>query len=199
MKDLRRENDNLKEWRLKKAYLTERLLKKALDELITIKAVISQKSVCEMMEKIASKDDREYKAIISPSAISKNDIYKNILFSAKKKFSLLEDKKQNYKIDGDKQLEIFQLKTIIAKKEVELKELNSIIDRANIRTDIINRDSRLDNQHKIDENTIKKLFLEVIQLSLNNVFIYKDSSGNLIDEYSSQVIITKEIYNKLKV
>lgn len=198
MKDLRSDNDNLKEWRLEKAALTEKLLSKALDELISIKAVITQKSVCEIMEKIASKEDREYKAIISPSAISKNDIYKNMCFRAKEKVKRLEDRKQDYKIDGDKQLEIFQLKTIIAKKEVKIKELESIIDSANIRNNIINSDSRLDNQYKVNESSIKKLLYEVIQLSLNNVFLYKDSSGNLLNEYTNQVILTKELYNKVK-
>jgi len=115
VKDLRSENDNLQAWRNKRLQLTKDLLKKSLEELIKLNATINQKTVCDMMSKLSTREEKEYKAVISPSAISKNNLYKNMIFE-------------------DKQLEIFQLKTLIAKKEAKIKELESIINRANPRT-----------------------------------------------------------------
>ena len=119
-KDLRSENDNLKLWRAKKATLTEQLLKKSLEELIKLKAVVNQKTACEMMDKLASEEDKEYKAVISTSAISKNEVYKTMILEAKEEVLLIDNRKKSYNLDGDKKLEIFKLKTIIAKKEAKI-------------------------------------------------------------------------------
>ena len=73
VKDLRSENDNLKEWRNKKKALTEQLLSRAIQELKSLNAKINQKNVCEMMEKLSTSKDKEYDAVITPSAISKNE------------------------------------------------------------------------------------------------------------------------------
>lgn len=131
-KDLRSENDNLQDYRKRRGQLTEILLNKSIDELIKLKAVINQKTVCEMMDRLAHDEDKKNRAIISPSAISKNKVYKNMIIEAKEKIKLSDDKDTKYKIDGDKQLEIFQLKTLVAQKEAKIKELESIIKRANI-------------------------------------------------------------------
>jgi hypothetical protein len=131
-KDLRSENDNLKEWRNKKKSLTEQLLSRAIQELQSLNAKINQKNVCEMMEKLSTSKDKEYDAVITPSAISKNEIYKNMILEANEKSKFNNIKNEKYKIDGDKQFEIFKLKTIIAKQEAKNKELEAIIQRANI-------------------------------------------------------------------
>ena len=95
-KDLRSENDNLKLWRAKKATLTEQLLKKSLEELIKLKAVVNQKTACEMMDKLASEEDKEYKAVISTSAISKNEVYKTMILEAKEVVLLIDNRKKSH-------------------------------------------------------------------------------------------------------
>jgi hypothetical protein len=189
--DLRSENDNLKIWRKKKAHLTEELLKKALEELISLNATINQKTVCDMMNKLASNEDKEFKAIISPSAISKNKLYKNMILEAKQKIKLVDDKKSNYKLDGDKQLEIFKLKTLIAKKESKIKELESIIDRAKI--------SHNNNISTIQTNSIeyKSIASYLINFIKKEGIAYIDENKNLIDEATGDILVSSNILKDL--
>jgi len=192
MKDLRSENDNLSEWRKKRAILTEELLKDSIKELIKLKATISQKTVSEMMEKLASNEHKEFKAVITPSAISKNEIYKNIVLEGKNKVQLLENKKQSYKLDGDKQFEAFQLKSLIAKKEVRIKELESIIDRANI-----NLEQTINYINSTNENNYKDILKELIEFILKEGVAYLDTQKNLINESTGDILITSKIIKEL--
>lgn len=192
-KDLRSENDNLKIWRDKKAILTEKLLKKSLEELVKLKAVINQKTVCEIMDKLANQEDKEYKAVITPSAISKNEVYKNMILEAKEKVQLSNDHKKSYKLDGDKKLEIFQLKTIIAKKEVKIRELEFIIDRANIQVDKHNF-ATSSNPNSFDFKSIAK---DLKNFILDQGVGFIDSSNNLVEEDTHNILIRANIMENL--
>lgn len=192
-KDLRSENDNLKIWRDKKAILTEKLLKKSLEELVKLKAVINQKTVCEIMNKLANQEDKEYKAVITPSAISKNEVYKNMILEAKEKVQLSNDHKKSYKLDGDKKLEIFQLKTIIAKKEVKIKELESIINRANIQVYEHNF-TTYSNSNSFD---FKSITNDLKNFILDQGVGFIDTSNNLVDEDTHNILIAANIMESL--
>ena len=192
-KDMRSENDNLKLWRAKKATLTEQLLKKSLEELVKLKAVINQKTVCEIMDKLANQEDREYKAVITPSAISKNEVYKNMTLEAKEQVQLSNDHKKSYKLDGDKKLEIFQLKTIIAKKEAKIRELESIIDRANIQVDEHNF-TTYSNSNSFD---FKSIANDLKNFILDQGVGFIDTSNNLVDEDTHNILIAANIMESL--
>lgn len=192
MQDLRSGNDNLKVWREAKAELTEQLLKKSIDELIKLNAIINYKTVCEMMDRIASIKDKEFNAVISPSAISKNEIYKNIILEAKERIKTSENKKQNYKLDGDKQLEIFQLKSQIAKREVKIRNLESIINRANIQTNNISNTSIQKN-----EFDFKDICNDLKNFILKEGVGYLDGNSNLIDESTGNILVSQDIIKAL--
>ena len=192
-KDLRSENDNLKLWRAKKATLTEQLLKKSLEELIKLKAVVNQKTACEMMDKLASEEDKEYKAVISTSAISKNEVYKTMILEAKEEVLLIDNRKKSYNLDGDKKLEIFKLKTIIAKKEAKIRELESIIDRANIQVDEHNF-TTYSNSNSFDFKSITNNLKNFI---LDQGVGFIDSSNNLVEEDTHNILIAANIMEKL--
>lgn len=189
-KDLRSDNDNLQAWRNKRSQLTEKLLERSLQELIKLNAKINQKIICDMMKKISTDEDKKYNAIITPSAISKNQLYKNMISEAKQKIKLT-DKKINYTIDGDKQLEIFQLRTLLAKKEAKIKELESIIDMANI-----------SHISKISENEInsigyKSIVKDLVEYIKSNGFGYINDEQNLIDEDTQNILVTSYILKDL--
>ena len=192
-KDLRSENDNLKLWRAKKATLTEQLLKKSLEELIKLKAVVNQKTACEMMDKLASEEDKEYKAVISTSAISKNEVYKTMILEAKEQVLLIDNRKKSYNLDGDKKLEIFKLKTIIAKKEAKIREHESIIDRANIQVDEHNFKTYA-NPNSFDFKSITNNLKNFI---LDQGVGFIDSSNNLVEEDTHNILIAANIMEKL--
>ena len=193
VKDLRSENDNLKEWRNKKKALTEQLLARAIQELQNLNAKINQKNVCEMMEKLSTSKDKEYDAVITPSAISKNDVYKNMILEANAKSKFNNIKNEKYKIDGDKQFEIFKLKTIIAKQEAKNKELEAIIQRANIQNNSSLQIKKTDN---IDFQSILK---DLVNFTRQEGIAFLDKDMNLITESEHQVLISSQIIKLLNL
>lgn len=193
VKDLRSENDNLKEWRNKKKALTEQLLSRAIQELQSLNAKINQKNVCEMMEKLSTSKDKEYDAVITPSAISKNDVYKNMILEANAKSKFNNIKNEKYKIDGDKQFEIFKLKTIIAKQEAKNKELEAIIQRANIQN---NSSLQIQKANNIDFQSILK---DLVNFARQEGIAFLDKDLNLITESKHQVLISSQIIKLLNL
>ena len=193
VKDLRSENDNLKEWRNKKKALTEQLLARAIQELQNLNAKINQKNVCEMMGKLATFEDKEYDTIITPSAISKNEIYKNMILEANEKSKFNNIKNEKYKIDGDKQFEIFKLKTIIAKQEAKNKELEAIIQRANIQN---NSSLQIQKANNIDFQSILK---DLVNFARQEGIAFLDKDLNLITESKHQVLISSQIIKLLNL
>ena len=193
VKDLRSENDNLKEWRNKKKALTEQLLSRAIQELQSLNAKINQKNVCEMMEKLSTSKDKEYDAVITPSAISKNEVYKNMILEANEKSKFNNIKNEKYKIDGDKQFEIFKLKTIIAKQEAKNKELEAIIKRANIQN---NSSLQIQKANNIDFQSILK---DLVNFARQEGIAFLDKDLNLITESKHQVLISSQIIKLLNL
>ena len=193
VKDLRSENDNLKEWRNKKKALTEQLLARAIQELQNLNAKINQKNVCEMMEKLSTSKDKEYDAVITPSAISKNDVYKNMILEANAKSKFNNIKNEKYKIDGDKQFEVFKLKTIIAKQEAKNKELEAIIKRANIQN---NSSLQIQKVNNIDFQSILK---DLVNFARQEGIAFLDKDLNLITESKHQVLISSQIIKLLNL
>ena len=193
VKDLRSENDNLKEWRNKKKALTEQLILRAIQELQNLNAKINQKNVCEMMEKLSTSKDKEYDAIITPSAISKNEIYKNMILEANEKSKFNNIKNEKYKIDGDKQFEVFKLKTIIAKQEAKNKELEAIIQRANIQN---NSSLQIQKANNIDFQSILK---DLVNFARQEGIAFLDKDLNLITESEHQVLISSQIIKLLNL
>ena len=192
-KDLRSENDNLKEWRNKKKALTEQLLARAIQELQNLNAKINQKNVCEMMEKLSTSKDKEYDAVITPSAISKNEIYKNMILEANEKSKFNNIKNEKYKIDGDKQFEIFKLKTIIAKQEAKNKELEAIIQRANIQN---NSFLQIQKANNIDFQSILK---DLVNFTRQEGIAFLDKDLNLLTESEHKVLISSQIIKLLNL
>ena len=193
VKDLRSENDNLKEWRNKKKALTEQLLARAIQELQSLNAKINQKNVCEMMEKLSTSEDKKFDAVITPSAISKNDVYKNMILEANAKSKFNNIKNEKYKIDGDKQFEIFKLKTIIAKQEAKNKELEAIIQRANIQN---NSSLQIQKANNIDFQSILK---DLVNFARQEGIAFLDKDLNLITESKHQVLISSQIIKLLNL
>lgn len=193
VKDLRSENDNLKEWRNKKKALTEQLLSRAIQELQSLNAKINQKNVCEMMDKLSTSEDKKFDAVITPSAISKNEVYKNMILEANAKSKFNNIKNEKYKIDGDKQFEVFKLKTIIAKQEAKNKELEAIIKRANIQN---NSSLQIQKVNNIDFQSILK---DLVNFARQEGIAFLDKDLNLITESKHQVLISSQIIKLLNL
>lgn len=188
IKDLRSKNDNLQEWREEKRRVTEKLLRKAIHELSILKGKVNAKNVCEMMKRIATQVELEYKADISPSAISKNEVFKNIILEANIKSEHDENKRVNNATVSEKKLENHKLKTIIAKQDVKIKELESIIKRANVSSQC-----DIKNEYIDYSNIIKELISFILKEGVG----YKDNQSNLLKEFDNNVLVSSLIMKKI--
>ena len=102
-------------------------------------------------------------------------------------------KNEKYKIDGDKQFEVFKLKTIIAKQEAKNKELEAIIKRANIQN---NSSLQIQKVNNIDFQSILK---DLVNFARQEGIAFLDKDLNLITESKHQVLISSQIIKLLNL
>lgn len=191
-KDMRSQNDNLSAWRKKREGLTQNLLKQALLKLEKINTDISQKNVSIMMEKLASDEDREYKANIKPSAISKNKVLKAMIHEAQGKLKAKANENTQYSLDAENQYNIFKLKAIIAKKDAKIKEYENIIQRANLTDD-------KSYTVALPSDTYKLILEDLIRVCIDDGFLYADEDNkNILLEDDGRTVIPENILQNLK-
>ena len=189
---MRSENDNLATWRKYKEKLTHKLVEKSILELEKIHAKINQKNVSEMMDKLASEEDKKYKANIKASAISKNKVLKAIIAEAQAKQKIKNSDSSSYTLDAENQYDIFKLKSIIAKKDAKLKEYENIFQRANLTKE---KECLIESP----TNTYKNLLEDLISMSIMEGFVYIDkTSQHLVYEDDGRIVIPKDILKTLK-
>ena len=193
-KDLRSENDNLAEWREKKKDLTRALVERSIQKLVEMHAKITAKNVCEIMAQIATEEEKQYKAVITPSAISKNEEIKALIQAAQAKYNNTNNTtNETYKTDGDQQYEIFRLKSIIAKQESKIKEFQSIIKRADIKDTSTYKVSTPDDHYK-------HILIDIIKLSTADGFLYLEpGTGHLLNEGTGEIVVDKSVLQALGI
>jgi len=191
-KDMRSQNDNMAEWREKRKKATEILLQKAICELEKIQANINQKNTSEMMDKLASDKDKEYKANIKPSAISKNKVLKAMIQEAQAKRNAKVNQDTLYSLDAESQYDIFKLKSIIAKKDAKIKEYENIFQRANLT-------SEKSFHAGVPSDTYKLILEELTKICINDGLLYFDENEkNIIHENDGRIVIPENILQNLK-
>ena len=191
-KDMRSQNDNLSAWRKKREGLTQNLLKKALLKLEEIKAEISQKNASIMMEKLASGEDREYKANIKPSAISKNKVLKAMIHESQAKTKAKENESTKYSLDAENQYNIFKLKSIIAKKDAKIKEYENIFQRANLK-------DKKSYTVALPSDTYKLMLEDLIRICLDDGLLgFDEKNKNILLEDDGRTVIPENILQSLK-
>lgn len=113
---MKEQRDNLKKYRNERVEINTKLIKKAIDNIISMSGELSANNVSRTTYLVA--DSKINEKGISPSAISKNKIYKSLIQEAivRKKTS---KGSFDYKTDGDIRIELFQIRV---EKEKLIKE-----------------------------------------------------------------------------
>lgn len=113
---MKERRDNLKKYRNERVEINTKLIKKAIDNIISMSGELSANNVSRTTYLVA--DSKINEKGISPSAISKNKIYKSLIQEAivRKKTS---KGSFDYKTDGDIRIELFQIRV---EKEKLIKE-----------------------------------------------------------------------------
>jgi len=191
-KDMRSQNDNLAIWRNRREKLTQKLLQNSLLELEKLNAVINQKNVSEMMEKLASSEEKKYNANIKPSAISKNKVLKAMIHEAQSKIKAKNNKNTHYSLNAENEYDIFKLKSIIAKKDAKIKEYENIFQRANL-------PNTKSYPVETPSETYKLILEDLIRMCLKDGFLYLDENNkNIIHEDDGRIVISENILKNLK-
>jgi len=187
--DLRSKNDNSKAYREKRLIRTEELLKKALLYIYESDKIFSHKNICTIMKVLATEEDNKLNAIISPSAISKNQHYKQIIETYKIQNDIFKEKqKKLHMSEGDLAFELHKCKTILAQKSDEVKILKHIIEKEKIEVS-----SNMIEIKKYDFD-YKNLLREAYKIMNKDGLSYIDEkSGDMILEGNTRSLIASKV------
>jgi len=187
--DLRSENDNSREYREKRIKQTEALLKKALQFIYSSDKNFSHKNICVVMSTLATDEDKSLNAVISASAISKNNHYKQIIETYKIQNNILKEKKKSLHLtEGDLAFELHKCKTLLAQKSEEVKILKYIIDKEQIE---IGRNTIKVEKHSFD---YKSLLRQAYDYMMRDGLVFIDKiSGDMIAEVDTKTIIANKM------
>jgi len=119
--------DNFKNYRMEKVESNTKLIQKAIDSIISINGIISNNNVSKTTYLIA--DEKIKEKGITPSAISKNNIYKNLIEQAKYQKNDYKEGISKYSTGGDLRIEVFKLNTEREKLKKENKVLKELLKK----------------------------------------------------------------------
>jgi len=192
--DLRSQNDNSREYREKRSKQTEELLKKSLHYIYESDKNFSYKNICVTMGNLAEEKDKKVNAVISPSAISKNKHYKQIIATHKIQNNIFKEKQNKLNLsEGDLAFELHKCKTILAQKYDEVKIFKKIFDNENI--NMKNRSLNIEI-HKFD---FKSLLVDAYRYLIKDGAAYiDDESENMITETGS-LMATRDLLKELGI
>jgi len=193
--DLRSQNDNSRAYREQRLKQTEELLKKSLSYIYDSDKNFSHKNICTVMQILATAEDKELNAVISSSAISKNQHYKQIIETYKIQNDIFKQKQKKLHLtEGDLAFELHKCKTILAQKSDEVKILKHIIEKEKIEVNSQNIEIK---EHNFD---YKYLLKQAYILMLNDGIVYLNNIGDLVMETdSSRVMATKNLLEELGI
>ncbi|PHO10786.1 hypothetical protein CPG37_02780 [Malaciobacter canalis] len=118
--------DNLKEFRDKRVEINVILVQKTIDKIVALNGELSANNVSKTSYLIA--DSVLGEKGISPSAISKNIIYKQMIQKAQQEMGSNEGPK-GFKTDGDIRIELFSTKIEMEKIKKENKLLREVLKK----------------------------------------------------------------------
>lgn len=193
--DLRSQNDNSKEYREQRLKQTEELLKKALLFIYESDKNFSHKNICSIMKALATEEDNKLNAVISPSAISKNQNYKQIIETYKIQNDIFKEKQKKLHLsEGDLAFELHKCKTILAQKSDEVKILKHIIEKEKIEMN-----DEIINIHEKGFD-YKNLLKEVYQIVLKDGLACVNNDGNMVlEDEQKKIIATKNLLDELSI
>jgi len=187
--DLRSDNDNSREYREKRLTQTEELLKKSLRFIYDSDKNFSHKNICVIMSTLATDEDKDLNAVITPSAISKNNHYKQIIETYKIQNDIFQEKRNKLHLsEGDLAFEMHKCKTLLAQKSEEVKILKYIIEKEHIE---IKSNTIEIKKHSFD---YKSLLRKAYEYMLKDGFVFVDKeSGNMVTEIDTKMPIANKI------
>jgi hypothetical protein len=183
--------NNLKEYKLKQQETNAKLVQRAIDYLKKIGADIGINSVSRTTYEIADASKNEKG--LTPAAISKNKLYKNMILKAKAEINNIKpDNPQNMSF-GDLQIKLFQERQKNEELKIKIKILEDQLSKISLINKTSNsyslRDECLDVK---EENKHLKALLKGVIDTLAKLDIVENVDGDIRISLYGNVLLNKE-------
>ena len=179
--------DNFKNYRIKQVEINANLIQKAIDSIIAIDGTLSNNNVSKTTYLIA--DEKLGEKGVTPSTISKNNIYKSLIEKAKLKKHDNAKGISKFSTNGDLRIELFKSnieKEKLKKENIVLKDLLKKYGGDLTKIDITTYEEN--EKALLIKQTARGLIQRLFELGLIE---HHFDSGSLILSHLGDVILQK--------
>jgi len=190
--------NNLKEYKRKQQEINAKLVQRAIEHIIKIGGNLSVNNVSRTTYEIANPEKDEKG--LTPAAISKNPLYKNMILKAKAEKNKQKTDNPNLMTLGDLQMQLFQER----QKNQELKIKIKVLEEQLSKLSVIEKPSLIKPSLKEDcidirqENKELKSILKGVINVLGNLGLIENLDGNIVVSVYGNVLLKKEHINLIE-
>ena len=185
-------HNNLKEYKQKQQEINSKLVQRAINYLKKVGGTISINSVSRTTYEIANPEKGEKG--LTPAALSKNKLYKNMILRAKAELTNYKPNTSNYMSFGDLELKLYQERQKNEELKIKVKILEeqlaniSLIDKS-----YINKPSLEEDCLEIkEENKHLKALLKGMISTLAKLEIIENVDGDIKISLYGTTLLKKE-------
>jgi len=190
--------NNLKEYKRRQQEVNAKLVQRAIDYIIKIGGNLSVNNVSRTTYEIA--DPAKGEKGLTPAAISKNALYKNMILKAKAQRNKQKTDSPNLMTIGDLQMQLFQERQKNQELKIKLKILEeqiskiSLIEKQSSQPVSLEQDC-LDIRE--ENKQLKSLLNGIIQI-LANLEMIENIDGDIMLSVYGNVLLKKEHLEMIK-
>jgi len=185
-------NNNLKKYKQKQQETNSKLVQKAIDYLKKVGGTISINSVSRTTYEIANHENGEKG--LTPAALSKNKLYKNMILKAKAESTNYKPNNTNHMSFGDLELALYQERQKNEELKIKIKILKeqlaniSLIDKSSSNINHLEEDCL-----KIkEENKHLKALLKGVISTLGKAELIENVDGDIKISLYETTLLSKE-------
>ena len=185
-------NNNLKEYKRKQQETNSKLVQRAIDYLKKVGGTISINSVSRTTYEIANSENGEKG--LTPAALSKNKLYKNMILRAKAELTNYKPNNTNHMSFGDLELKLYQERQKNEELKIKIKILEEQLANISlIEKSSINKPSMEEDCLEIKEkNKYLKSLLKGVISTLAKLEIVESIDGDIKISLYGTTLLKKE-------
>ena len=184
--------NNLKEYKKKQQEINAKLVQRAIEYILKIGGNLSVNNVSRVSYEIANPEKGEKG--LTPAAISKNPLYKNMILKAKAEKNKQKIDAPNLMTIGDLQMQLFQERQKNQELKIKIKILEDQLSKVSIFEKMSLPKSSLEQDcfNIRQENKELKSILKGIIHVLGNLELIENINGDIVVSMYGNVLLKKE-------
>ena len=187
--------NNLKEYKKKQQEINAKLVQRAIEYILKIGGNLSVNNVSRVSYEIANPEKGEKG--LTPAAISKNPLYKNMILKAKAEKNKQKIDAPNLMTIGDLQMQLFQERQKNQELKIKIKILEEQLSKVSIFEKMSLPKSSLEQDcfNIRQENKELKSILKGIIHVLGNLELIENINGDIVVSMYGNILLKKEHIN----